>query len=80
MYKDIDRGFIERVGPSGIIEVTSSISNLIVMLQTGLLFHYLFMFFMFLFILGLSWVVSNLFFFAFTINTFLFIYLSFEEV
>ena len=79
-YKDIDRGLIEKVGPSGLIELTFAMSNLIVSLQTGILFHYLYMFFAFLFFLGLAWITLNFFLSSLVICTILFMYLSFEEL
>ena len=79
-YKDIDRGVVEKVGPSGLVEATSEISDLIVFLQTGLIFHYLYMFFVILFLLGLIWITLNYFVFIVGISSILFVYLSFEEV
>ena len=79
-YKDVDRGVVEKIGPSGIIELTSEISNLIVFLQTGFIFHYLYIFFVILFLLGLVWITLNYFVFVVVITSILFVYLSFEEV
>ena len=44
-YKDIDRGIIEIFGPSGIINSIRSTFNTIKELQTGYIYHYLFLFF-----------------------------------
>lgn len=44
-YKDVDRGLIESVGPFGIKNNISSFSNSIKDLQTGLIYDYLFIFF-----------------------------------
>jgi hypothetical protein len=41
-YKDVDRGFIEKIGPSGIIETINFIYLKVI--QSGFIFHYLFMF------------------------------------
>lgn len=43
-YKDIDRGIIETFGPSGIIDSISYFSKTIKDLQSGFIFHYLFIF------------------------------------
>jgi len=43
-YKDIDRGIIEALGPSGVINTTREIFNNIKNYQTGNVFHYLFIF------------------------------------
>jgi hypothetical protein len=79
-YKDVDRGLIEKVGPSGLTELASEISDLIVFLQTGLIFHYLYMFFVLLFLSGLAWITLNYLSFVAVIGGVLFIYLSFEEI
>jgi len=44
-YKDIDRGLIEVLGPSGIINLSNEIQNTVKSYQTGNIFHYLFLFF-----------------------------------
>jgi len=41
-YKDIDRGVVEKLGPSGIIDAISIISNKVIVLQSGLVSQYLF--------------------------------------
>lgn len=43
-YKDIDRGIIEALGPSGIINSIREIFIFVKMYQTGNVFHYLFIF------------------------------------
>ena len=50
-YKDIDRGLIEKVGPTGIIEIINFIFKYLKILQSGFVFHYLFMFLIFIFLL-----------------------------
>jgi NADH-ubiquinone oxidoreductase chain 5 len=80
IYKDVDRGVIEKIGPSGIVEITLTTSSIIVLLQSGLLYHYLFMFFMFLLLIALFWAVSNHFLITISMSIFLFMYLSFEEI
>ena len=79
VYKDLDRGLIEKVGPLGVIEVCSNISKLAVLLQTGLLSHYLFSFFAILLLLGFSWVFSSSILLVLSLTTILFIYIFSEE-
>ena len=43
-YKDIDRGIIEKLGPSGIVNSIRFVFNYITVLQSGLIYHYLFLF------------------------------------
>jgi proton-translocating NADH-quinone oxidoreductase chain L len=43
-YKDVDRGFIEILGPSGIINNIRSVAIFTKELQTGYVYHYLFLF------------------------------------
>ena len=43
-YKDIDRGLIEKLGPSGIIDSISYTYKTIKFFQSGFMFHYLFLF------------------------------------
>jgi proton-translocating NADH-quinone oxidoreductase chain L len=43
-YKDIDRGLIEKLGPSGVINAVGHTFNFLKRLQSGFMFHYLFMF------------------------------------
>jgi NADH-ubiquinone oxidoreductase chain 5 len=79
-YKDIDRGFIEKIGPSGIIELASEISNLIVYLQTGFIVHYLNMFFAFFFLLGVVWILLNHLLFIVIISSIMFVYVWFGDI
>ena len=46
-YKDIDRGLIEKVGPSGIVHGVRYTFNRINSLQSGQIYHYLFLLFFF---------------------------------
>jgi proton-translocating NADH-quinone oxidoreductase chain L len=43
-YKDVDRGLIENLGPSGIVNLVHYTFNFFKELQSGFLFHYIFMF------------------------------------
>jgi NADH-ubiquinone oxidoreductase chain 5 len=70
-YKDIDRGVIEVLGPSGITNSISYIFNYINFLQSGFIFHYLFMF-----IFSIIFFIFLLIFFSMTsvsINYFYFL-------
>ena len=80
VYKDLDRGLIENVGPLGVIETCSNISKLAVLLQTGLLSHYLFSFFAVLLLFGFSWVFSSSFLLVLSLTTILFLYIFSEEI
>ena len=42
-YKDVDRGIIEKVGPSGIVQGIRYTVNRINGLQSGQIYHYLFL-------------------------------------
>ena len=79
-YKEIDRGLIEKVGPSGIIECTRYVSKLFSLLQTGLLFHYLFLCFIAFFFLILLWIISNFVLTFFTLFLFLLWHIFLDEV
>jgi len=71
-YKDVDRGFIEILGPSGIINNVRNISNFTKELQTGYVYHYLF-----LFLLAIVCFVLMCLFFSnilFSLNIFLFLF------
>ena len=46
-YKDVDRGLIEKVGPSGIVHGVRYTFNKINALQSGQIYHYLFLLFFF---------------------------------
>ena len=56
-YKDVDRGLIEKVGPSGIVHAVRYTFNKINALQSGQIYHYLFL----LFFLYLSQFVFPIF-------------------
>jgi NADH-ubiquinone oxidoreductase chain 5 len=47
-YKDIDRGIIERIGPIGLIDTITNIFNSLRKYQSGNIFHYLLIFFVFI--------------------------------
>jgi proton-translocating NADH-quinone oxidoreductase chain L len=80
VYKDLDRGLIERMGPLGVIETCSNVSKLTLLFQTGLLSHYLFSFFLILLSFGFGWVVSSSLFLILSLTTVLFIYTFNEEI
>ena len=46
-YKDMDRGLIEKIGPSGIVQSVRHTLNRINALQSGQIYHYLFLLFFF---------------------------------
>lgn len=79
-YKEIDRGLVEKIGPSGIIESTNYFTGLFILLQTGFLFHYLFLFFIAFFFLLMLWTISSFVLTFFTLVTFLFLYILLEEI
>jgi proton-translocating NADH-quinone oxidoreductase chain L len=60
-YKDIDRGLIEKIGPSGVIETIIYIFRYFKALQSGVVFHYLFMFLISIFLLILFLVFFSFF-------------------
>jgi proton-translocating NADH-quinone oxidoreductase chain L len=80
VYKDLDRGLIERMGPLGVTETCSNVSKLTLLFQTGLLSHYLFSFFLILLSFGFGWVVSSSLFLILSLTTVLFIYTFNEEI
>lgn len=48
-YKDVDRGLLEKVGPSGLIKLVDTSSFNLKLLQTGYVYHYMLItFFIFL--------------------------------
>ena len=71
-YKNIDRGLLEKIGPSGIIICISFLTNLIKPIQTGFVFHYMayFLGFTFFFILCSTKLTFLLFFCFFFIHNF----------
>ena len=79
-YKEIDRGLLERVGPSGVVESTLFFTRLLIFLQTGFLFHYLFLFFMVFFFSVMLWLISSFVLTFFTSFAFLFLYILLEEI
>jgi NADH-ubiquinone oxidoreductase chain 5 len=77
-YKHLDRGIIEKLGPSGIVNTINQTISQLTMLQSGHIYHYLFLFLFFtlffiFFVLCFSTVFSSfniylfLFFFSFMI-------------
>ena len=48
-YKDIDRGLLERLGPSGIAKAVFSCSDRLKVLQSGFIYHYLLLMFISIF-------------------------------
>jgi len=62
-YKDIDRGTLEKVGPTGIIQALFLLTNTLKPLQSGFIYHYLFFIFCCILIIILL-VFSNSFIFS----------------
>jgi len=61
-YKDLDRGFIERLGPSGIVNGIRYTFNYINNIQSGQIYHYLFLFLFFILLFLFTLVCfSNIF-------------------
>lgn len=77
-YKDIDRGLIERVGPSGIINTIVYIFDSIKAVQSGFIFHYLFMFLISIIILIMAFVFFSSFPVSLSMLLFIFGYIFFE--
>lgn len=74
-YKDIDRGLIEKLGPSGIIYTVKEIVKSLKVLQTGFIYYYLYIFFVsFLFILFMLINISS---FLISLNFILFLIISY---
>ena len=67
-YKNIDRGFIENLGPLGISISITEVLKQIKLLQTGFIYYYLFIF------------LLSFFFFIFLLSNFLFIIISFNFI
>ena len=65
-YKDIDRGLLEKVGPSGIVETIYFFFNKLKVLQSGFIYHYLFLMFtaILFFVLLLVFPLSSALFFT----------------
>jgi len=73
-YKDIDRGLIEILGPSGLINLVSNIQQNIKNYQSGTIFHYLFIFAISIFLILFAFLVLEKYFFF---HIFLFIFFLF---
>jgi len=73
-YKDVDRGLIEKLGPSGIVNSIRFVFVKINGLQSGHIYHYLFLFFVFSIILLFLSVCFNNFFLSLNIIFFLFLF------
>ena len=59
-YKDVDRGFVERFGPSGIVVAISHLSLSTKKLQSGYVFHYLLMFALSIVVFGINMLGDGL--------------------
>jgi proton-translocating NADH-quinone oxidoreductase chain L len=72
-YKTIDRGVLEKIGPSGIVICIVFLSNFIKPIQTGFVFHYMayMLFFTFLFIIFSTKLTFLLLFCFFFIHSFI---------
>jgi NADH-ubiquinone oxidoreductase chain 5 len=57
-FKTLDRGLIEKIGPNGLVNVVSKITKQVSSLQTGFIYHYLFIFVMGLLLITLSIMFS----------------------
>lgn len=78
-YKDVDRGLIEKLGPSGIVSLISYLFTSIKDLQSGFVFHYLFMFLFSLVLLILVYIFFSFFSVSLTLFLFLIGYILLEE-
>jgi NADH:ubiquinone oxidoreductase subunit 5 (subunit L)/multisubunit Na+/H+ antiporter MnhA subunit len=73
-YKDVDRGIIEILGPSGIVKGVQSTFNSLSVLQSGFIYHYLFVFLIAaIFLTFISIAFSNLWL---SLNIIFFLFLS----
>jgi len=71
-YKDLDRGLIEKLGPSGVIDGINHMFKTLNMFQSGFIYHYLFSFLIStLAIIAISIFFSN---FVISFNFFLFLF------
>jgi len=70
-YKDIDRGLLEKVGPTGIIQFLFFFTNYLKFLQSGLMYHYLFFIFFSIFIIVIITFLTNSIFLVLEILFFL---------
>jgi len=74
-YKDIDRGLIEKLGPSGMVSGIRLVFTRLNSLQSGQIYHYLFIFFMStIFIVFIMFYVSN---FIIQLSSILFLFVAF---
>jgi NADH-ubiquinone oxidoreductase chain 5 len=74
-YKDIDRGLIEKLGPSGMVSGIRLVFTRLNSLQSGQIYHYLFIFFMStIFIIFIMFYVSN---FIIQLSSILFLFVAF---
>jgi len=75
-YKDIDRGLLEKVGPSGIVEIIYFFFNKLKVLQSGFIYHYLFLMFtaILFFVLLLVFPLSSALFFNIVFFFFFFLF------
>jgi NADH-ubiquinone oxidoreductase chain 5 len=58
-YKDIDRGLLEKVGPFGIVETITHWFNQLKNLQSGFIYHYLFLMFISMFVIILFTILPQ---------------------
>ena len=79
-YKDIDRGLIEILGPSGFITLIYNTQQSIKYYQTGNIFHYLFIFAMTIFIILFVLILfyENIFSSVLIFTTFFLMYIFFK--
>jgi len=77
-YKDIDRGIIEVFGPFGITQGIKDMSTNIKQIQTGFLYHYLFLFLVFIVLFVFMVVVFSMPNIIFSSFLFLFFLIIFE--
>lgn len=63
VYQNVDRGLIEKLGPSEISKKNTFSSNFSVVLQSGFMFHYLFMFFLVFLLFLFVWINCISFYF-----------------
>ena len=78
-YKDVDRGLIEKLGPSGIVNVIQYLFMSIKNLQSGFMFHYLFIFMISIVILILISILISSIPVSLCLILFMCGYLLFEE-
>jgi len=58
-YKDVDRGLIEVLGPSGLINTVNNTQNGLKVIQSGKIFHYLFYFVLSITFIVFSCIISS---------------------